>query len=1335
MSFFNCKICGAKLNIESNEAVVTCEYCGMTQTLPRMVSDNIANLYSRANHFRLNGDYDKAAGIYDLILNETPEDSEAYWSLLLCKYGIEYVEDAASSKRCITVNRTQYTSVLADQDYKSAVKYADPIQRPVYEKDAQEIDRIQKEILEISKKEAPFDVFICYKETDFNGERTEDSVIANQIYNELTREGYKVFYAKITLSNIYGSSYEPYIFAALNSSKVMITLGTKPEYFDAAWVKNEWSRFLALTKDSDNKKTLIPAYKNMNAYDLPIDFSHLQAIDLSSIGFMVDIVNAVKKLINRQEESKPAEIEKIVTRPVVLQSSSELVDSMVERVLDLISNGEYQKAQPICNQVLKYTPDNAKMYIALLLIDLQLKHEWELIDVNAPGLSDNENFKRAMRFADREYKDILTRYVTENTYNRALRLRNTATDVEDFCEVAMMFEECQGYKDSARLAIEARKAAEDAHIESIYQYARSLEEPADEDYLDLLGAMGEYEKIPSYKDSQMRYEKCKNQYCEIHYDSGVKAQNNKSYESAVFHFEKIVQWSYLDSLDRLEICREKAAKNKKKALRRKRFRRCILMVAIVIGILAVLTVAKYIRDIDVANRNGLNLNLVDNEYYSVTITEDAFGEVVIPETYMGKPVTAIDARAFMENDRITSVVLHDNITCISDEAFSGCTNLKSIILPDGLTSIGSEAFKGCSSLTEIVVPDSVTYIGEGAFKECTSAEEIVLPKSLYSISSSMLSGCSSLKKINLPTTLTVIGNLAFASCTSLSEILIPESVSEIGYRAFVGCTSLAEIVIPKNVQTLGYDAFVDCESLKSIAFLCNQSSVAQGILAGNKIVESLTLSFPIYYLFDTVEYYGSYPANLTYSGNVEDSHTYYIPSTLKTINFIGDEVMSYAFYDLKSVETITLSDNVVSIGDVAFSFCTSLKSIVIPASVTSIGKSVFGLSTALESVEIKCPIEAIPYGTFSGCSSLKAITIPETVTAIGDYAFHGCSSLVSVTVPESVKHVGYKAFANCTSLKNAEFLSNSISTGGEVLSGCQALESITVSVPSYNLFGTTEFAGSYTTEISKTGNYKDEKTYYIPYTLKTVNFIGSEIVDYAFYGFKSVEVITLADNLLTIGAYAFYGCSSLKSAVVPKNVTTIEQFAFASCSSLENIDLKCQIDQISDYTFRGCSALKEISIPNSVVNIGYNAFAGCTALANITFSSSLKNIGNKAFQNCTSLQTITIPEGVTVIGEDCFNGCTNLSEIILPSTLTKVYKGSFNYTAITTLTIPKSVTEIYKGGFTIGCDSLEEIIFESPTGWKYYAGTMWGDVETSFTNPKSNADTFSSETDHIYTKI
>ena len=209
-----------------------------------------------------------------------------------------------------------------------ALKYADSTQREVYEADAKAIDSIQKRIIALSNQEEPYAVFICYKETDENGKRTTDSVLANDIYYQLTDKGYKVFYAAITLEEKLGSEYEPIIFSALNTAKVMLVIGTKEEYFNAVWVKNEWSRFLKMMKN-DRSKHLFPCYRDIDPYNLPAEFAHLQGQDMSKIGFITDLIRGIEKIIPhnqpQNQESFSAPAVPTAPQPQVVQNQPPIV--------------------------------------------------------------------------------------------------------------------------------------------------------------------------------------------------------------------------------------------------------------------------------------------------------------------------------------------------------------------------------------------------------------------------------------------------------------------------------------------------------------------------------------------------------------------------------------------------------------------------------------------------------------------------------------------------------------------------------------------------------------------------------------------------------------------------------------------------------------------------------------------------------------------------------------------------------------------------------------------------------------------------------------------------
>lgn len=296
---FKCKMCGGDIEVVEGSNIGKCLYCKSTMTLPSVDNEKLLNLYNRANNLRLSNEFDKAYGVYETILEIDENQLEAHWGLILCRYGVEYVDDPKTKKKMITCHRTKYESVLTDPDYKIIISKAYGEALNIYKEEAKTISNIQKKALEISNNEEDYDIFICYKEGDINGDRTTDSVIAQDIYNKLTDLNYKVFFARITLADKLGEEYEPYIFSALNSSKVMLVVGTNADNLNSVWVKNEWSRYLDLIKNK-KKKVLIPVYSKMDAYELPEEFSMLQALCIDKVGSMQDLITAVGKIINKK---------------------------------------------------------------------------------------------------------------------------------------------------------------------------------------------------------------------------------------------------------------------------------------------------------------------------------------------------------------------------------------------------------------------------------------------------------------------------------------------------------------------------------------------------------------------------------------------------------------------------------------------------------------------------------------------------------------------------------------------------------------------------------------------------------------------------------------------------------------------------------------------------------------------------------------------------------------------------------------------------------------------------------------------------------------------------
>ena len=663
-----------------------------------------------------------------------------------------------------------------------------------------------------------------------------------------------------------------------------------------------------------------------------------------------------------------------------------------------------------------------------------------------------------------------------------------------------------------------------------------------------------------------------------------------------------------------------------------------------------------------AENEGYYTYTVENGEATITDCDTSIsGEVVLPDTLGGYPVTSIGDDAFSDCTSLTSITIPDGVTHIGYWAFCGCTNLTSITIPDGVTSISWGAFENCTGLTSITIPDSVTSIGYDAYYNTSYynngsnwendvlyiGNHLIKAKESFSgdydikdgtktIADSAFSGCTGLTSITIPDSVTSIGDGAFFGCTGLTSItvstgntvyhstdncvietesktlilgckssIIPSdgSVKSIGAFAFFGCTGLTSIMIPDSVTSIGDCAFESCDGLTSIT----------------------------------------------------------IPDSVTSI---GDRAFEYC-YSLTSVE---IPNSVTSIGSCAFSQCISLTSVTIPNGVTSINSYAFSGCSSLTSVTIPDSVTIIGVCAFSGCSSLTSVIIPDRVTIINSYAFSKCSSLTSVIIPDSVTIIGDRAFEYCNSLTSVTIPDRVTSIGRCAFSNCISLTSVDVSAdnPDYASLDGVLFSKYKTVLIQyPIGNTRSE--YAIPDSVKVINYS-------AFEDCNSLTSVKIPDSVTIIGDCAFLGCSSLTSVTIPDSVTSIGHLALASCSSLTSVDVSADNPNYSaldgvlfnkDKTeliqYPASSTISEYAIPDSVTSMGNRAFRDCSNLTSVKIGNGFTSIGDYAFYRCSSLTSVTIPSSVTDIGYSAFNGCTNLTSITIPSSVTDIGFLAFGY--------------------------------------------------------------------------
>ena len=414
MPIFECKNCGASLEVEPGATVVTCDYCHSTQTLPRLDDGKRAGLFKRGNELRRAYEFDRAAELFGKVLDEDAGDAEAYWSLALCRYGVVYVEDPRTHDMVPTVNRMQTKGITADADYRQALECAEDAQRDVYKSQAAQISEIQRGISEVAAKDEPYDVFICYKESDAADRRTEDSVIAGDIYDALRKDGLRVFYSRESLKGMLGSAFEPHIFAALHSARVMVAVGTSKEHLESPWVRNEWSRYLALC-DEDRDLTFLPVFKGMSAGELPAEFRSIQGLDLASAGGMQDLIRYVEGRFEAPERSdsyRGAAARGSASVPPrdgsrgsrrrepepVPAASLASVESLTQRMDIFIEDGDFEEAIDYANRVLDADPKNVDAYMGLALCDEEVTSREEFYALEE-GALENVNFAKAVRYS------------------------------------------------------------------------------------------------------------------------------------------------------------------------------------------------------------------------------------------------------------------------------------------------------------------------------------------------------------------------------------------------------------------------------------------------------------------------------------------------------------------------------------------------------------------------------------------------------------------------------------------------------------------------------------------------------------------------------------------------------------------------------------------------------------------------------------------------------------------------------------------------------------------------------------------------------------------------
>ena len=748
----------------------------------------------------------------------------------------------------------------------------------------------------------------------------------------------------------------------------------------------------------------------------------------------------------------------------------------------------------------------------------------------------------------------------------------------------------------------------------------------------------------------------------------------------------------------------------------------------------------------------IRYSTVDDEYYNnygfyegyydgaviVSCSIGASGDVVIPATLSGLPVTGIGYRAFAECGGLTSITLPDSVTRIDYEAFTNCSKLENVVLPRWLSTIDDYAFQG-TSLAGVVIPCSVTHIGTGAFSTGTDDYEESNLKIVYLPDDSLYWGgwgdrfdegryyqANAFPRETVviryaPMSVCYNGNNQYSqmemdfyrscaydgavltSCSGgrIDSLDVPATldglpVIVVGAGAFSDQSSLTNVVFGTEVELVGGSAFYGC-ALANVVIPYGVVSIGDSAFTGN-LDENGNNILHIAYVSDNCTCHSAFPMDTTlvrYS-RAED---YYEESILEewpdvTGGIVVTRCEGVGIGDFEIPSSI-LDRPVVALGESAFEGCGTLASLTLPDSVTRLGQCVCAGCEGLTNIVFGTGVTEIPGSAFLSCRSLANVDIPDTVTRIGNMAFQGCA-LTSAVIPFGV-----------AAIEDSAFYGNCDENGDNTLKVAYLPDSC----ENFSGFGSDTIVVRY----GKAGDYYEEQM-----CGQWTEGTNAVVVVECQEG-NDGDLVILSEicghAVRAIKSGAFVSCR-VANVTIPDSVTFIESGAFAS-SSITGVTIPDSIRNIESETFCDCAMLTDVTMPGTVTNIADKAFFGCANLQSIVIPESVISLGVWVFDHCYMLKVAFIPEAIEDGGENAVfpewtmrfkyssgDGEISLTgfaaglsedeiELVIPASVggrdvTRIGEFAFEECEnLKTVALPNSITEIGEGAFW-GCRMLEE---------------------------------------------
>ncbi len=665
----------------------------------------------------------------------------------------------------------------------------------------------------------------------------------------------------------------------------------------------------------------------------------------------------------------------------------------------------------------------------------------------------------------------------------------------------------------------------------------------------------------------------------------------------------------------------------------------LLSIVLMLSMIPMSSVSAYFDD-EVTVSGDYTYEVWDGVATIVDYNTSVSGAIVIPSTIDGYPVTSIGEEAFA-GCNISSVTIPDSIVSIQDYAFSGCTNLETITIGDSVTRMGSSVFY-----------DTAYYNNENNWNNHVLYLEEYLLDSQYEISGDC----------RIKDGTRVIADEAFDSRWEITSVTIPNSVAYIGHDVFWGCR-FSTITMGTGIVEIGISAFerysgnaIKDVYITDLGAWCNIN----------------------FYVEDSNPLWNG--ANLYLNGELVTDLI--IPNTVTTIN-------CYTFYGCKSISSISIPENVMSVGSSAFyntAYYNDSENWV--KDVLYIDHCLIAAKETLSGdYVIKEGTKVIAEGALAYCEDLTAVTIPEGVVTISDEAFSECHALTRVTIPDSVTEIGYSAFSYCYALASVTIPNSVTIIGSYAFEDCEKLQSVTLgnrlsSVGSGAFYGCSRLDEVYISDLSAWCSIDFE------YYSATPLYYGGDL----YLNGQLVTDLTLPDDITEIKDLAFWGTFSLKSVTIPDSVTSIGERAFYYCYNMTSLNIPKGVNNIRYGAFEMCDELTasvhkgtygETYCKENDVNYSYIPCDSHTLVSEDVVATILKD-GVKGRKVCTTCGVV-VSNGTTIKKASNIKLTTTTysynGKTIKPSVAVKDSAGNTISKQYYTITYPKSSKNV--GQYTV----------------------------------------------------